>query len=301
MISCPSCKSEKNNLRAPYVYGGTSKHKFYECETCTLIYLYPKLTKEEESIFYAKEFEKFMEKRSGPEFDWTGPEKHIKSNQGNVSRRMKVIDKYLAKGSAVLEIGCSSGFMLKEFKKSTDCIIGIEPSNQFNEFLTKEGFKNYTSLEEMVKANGKLKFDLICHFFVLEHISDTAGFIKSKLEILKDDGVIIAEVPNGNDPLTSVYNIDAFEKFYWSIAHHYYFTPKSLGFILEQIDCEYEFILDQRYDLSNHLTWLEKGVPGGQGRFNNIFSDKTIESYKQDLINSKKCDTFFVLIRKRNK
>ena len=62
--------------------------------------------------------------------------------------------------------------------------------------------------------------------------------------------------------------------------------------------CNYEIIPEQRYDLSNHLVWMQKRKPGGQGYYKNIFSEDTIENYKKDLINSWHCDTMFIELRK---
>ncbi len=74
-----------------------------------------------------------------------------------------------------------------------------------------------------------------------------------------------------------------FENFYWSIAYHYYFFPESLSYIPDQLDCHYEFVPEHRYDLSNHLVWMQKSKPGGQGRHSAIFSKKTLEIYSKDL------------------
>ncbi|NOX16327.1 MAG: class I SAM-dependent methyltransferase, partial [Epsilonproteobacteria bacterium] len=145
--------------------------------------------------------------------------------------------------------------------------------------------------------NEKKKFDIIVHFFVFEHISNPFKFLKDTFEILSDNGVIIAEIPSSTDILTSIYNIPAFENFYWSIAHHYYYNPKSLKYILNILGYKYELIPEQRYDLSNHITWMMDGKPGGQKRFN-IFSANTLESYKTDLKKSWNCDTIILKIFK---
>ena len=110
---CRNCKAEKGKqiIRAEFVFGGRENHNFWECNECGLVYLYP-IPTEEEQIFYAKEFEKFMEKRSGSDRDWSGPEAHVKTNQDNVKRRMKFLDDHIQHGNNILEIGCSSGFML---------------------------------------------------------------------------------------------------------------------------------------------------------------------------------------------
>jgi len=294
---CNSSPSDQSVL-AEKVYGSINEHKFYHCSKCDLVYLWPVPSEREEQEFYANEFEKFMGKRSGHDCDWSGPEKHILSNRDNVKRRWEFLERYLAPGKNLLEIGCSSGFMMDAFKEAGLSVCGIEPSCGFSDFLRERGHEFYSSLDELKNKKLNKKFDIIVHFFVLEHIRDTTSFIKEQLDLLKSEGIIIAEVPCVNDPLTSLYNIPAFEEFYWSIAHHYYFSPKSISNILDKIECKYELLPEQRYDLSNHLMWMQEGKPGGQGYYNNIFSKETIENYKNDLKNNWICDTFFLYMWK---
>ena len=295
---CRSCGADHSHqvIRAKYVYGSKREHKFWHCSICDLVYLWPVPSIEDEKKFYASEFEEFMEKRSGRERDWSGPELHIKTNQDQVQRRLGLMESIIKPGLDVLEIGCSSGFMLDAFKAAGMHTTGIEPSGGFAGFLKERGHVVYKSIESLRLGEPERKFDIIAHFFVLEHIRDTKKFLNSQLELLSSGGLIIAEVPCVNDPLTSLYDIPAFEKFYWSIAHHYYFSPKSIAFILEQLDCRYKIIPEQRYDLSNHLVWMQEGKPGGQGRYSNIISAKTIDSYKRDLIDNWSCDTFFLYL-----
>lgn len=297
---CRSCGADasKQLVKADYVFGGGEVHKFWKCPECDLVYLWPTPSIEEEKKFYAQEFEKYMSTRSAQDRDWSGAEAHIKSNQDNLKRRLNFLKEEIKEGREVLEIGCSSGFMLEAFKKAGMSVFGIEPSEKFNTFLAERGYEIYKDLTQLKRSNPKQKFDLIVHFFVLEHIRNTKEFIDEQLNSLKPQGKIVAEVPCVNDPLTSLYRIPAFEKFYWSVAHHYYFSPKSLSFILDQLDCHYKFMPEQRYDLSNHLVWLQEGKPGGQGRYNSIFSKETLESYANDLKNKWMCDTFFVYIWK---
>lgn len=298
---CRLCNADEKyqTTRAEYVYGGGKERKFWECSKCSLVYMWPPLSLEDEKIFYAKEFEKFMSDRSGSDRNWSGPEAHILSNQDNIIRRWEFLKNFLNEGDDVLEVGCSSGFMLDDFKKKKMNAIGIEPSGGFGDFLTQKGHEHYLSLDALKEKKPNAKFDTILHFFVFEHIRDPFSFLQEQLKMLKPGGVIISEIPNVNDPLTSLYKIPAFEKFYWSIAHHYYYSPKSLTPIIEKLDCsKFEFKLEQRYDLSNHITWMQDGKPGGQGRYNHIFSERTINSYKQDLVKSSNCDTFFLYVWK---
>jgi len=298
---CRICTADadQQHLRAEYVFGSKTGHKFWQCKACGLVYLYPIPSQEEEDQFYAQEFEKFMENRSGSDRNWSGPEAHIKTNLDQAVRRWEFLKDYIEPAQEVLEIGCSSGFMMDDLKTRGINVVGIEPSGGFGDFLTNRGHEHYNSPEELLEKTPDRKFDMVMHFFVLEHIRDTKAFLESQLALLKPGGWIVAEVPNVNDPLTSVYKIPAFEKFYWSIAHHYYFNPASLTQVLETIDCnQYHFVNEQRYDLSNHITWLQDGKPGGQGRFDHIFSNETLHAYKQDLIKTDHCDTFFLYIQK---
>ena len=100
------------------------------------------------------------------------------------------------------------------------------------------------------------------------------------------------------DPLHSIYDIQAFERFYWSVAHPWYFSENSLNFLLKQIGLPYEILLDQRYDLSNHMVWARDGRPGGMGRFTDMLGVQLEEIYKQELIQIGKCDTLIGIIKK---
>jgi len=297
--SCRLCGASRESqiIRADTVFGGKAKHNFWQCRNCDAVYLYPVLSIEEETYFYKKEFEKFMSSRSGKERDWSNAEAHIQTNQDQVSRRWKFLSPFLEPGMDILEIGCSSGFMLDAFRKEGLHCVGVEPSGGFIEFLYSNGYESYQTLELLKKSHSGL-FDLVVHFFVFEHIRDPFQFLEENLNLLEPGGKIIAEIPCVNDPLTSLYTIPAFEKFYWSIAHHFYYSPKSLKYVLDKLDLKYEMIPEQRYDLSNHITWLMEGKPGGQGRFSHVFSQQLIEQYKKDLKKKWLCDTIFVVIDK---
>jgi SAM-dependent methyltransferase len=299
--STPVCRicgaGQHQHIRADHVFGGRQEHNFWHCGICEAVYLFPVPSEQEEARFYADEFEKFMAGRSGGERDWTGARQHVATNQDQVERRLPFLSPFLKQGKCLLEIGCSSGFMLQAFRERGVHCTGVEPSGVFFDFLCDEGYEVYRSIEE-VEGDAAHRFDLIVNFFVLEHIRNPYDFITRSLALLRDNGTFIAEIPCVNDPLTSVYNIPAFEKFYWSIAHHYYYSPKSLAFVLERLGVEYEMFPEQRYDLSNHIVWMTEGKPGGQGKYSHIFSRELNERYKADLKKSWNCDTIFLIINK---
>jgi SAM-dependent methyltransferase len=187
--------------------------------------------------------------------------------------------------------------MLFPFAEAGHDCVGVEPSGVFGEYVRGRGLTVYDSLDQLQRVNPKPQFDVILHFFVVEHIAELLEFFKVQLSLLKPGGKIIFEIPNAADPLYSVYDIPAFERFYWSVAHPWYFSEKSLHYLLNQLGRPYEIVRDQRYDLSNHMVWARDGRPGGMGRFTEALGSELEESYKQALIRSGKCDTLIGIIR----
>ena len=288
--------SEKLSVVTPHVYGGNPNQSFFGCGNCEAIFLYPPLGEEAEKSFYAAEFESFMQSRSGVSGGWDQAERHISVNEDNRLRRMNYVQPVLKNVKTILEVGCSSGFMLHPLLKQGYKCVGVEPSGVFSDYLTEIGVRCYRDVSEIT---GSEKFDLIMHFFVLEHVSDPVLFLKSQLSLLNPGGLLVFEIPNANDPLRTIYDIPEFERFYWSVAHHWYFTENSLKFVLDQLDCEYEIGLDQRYDISNHVVWARDRKPGGMGRFSDKLGKGLEENYKSKLIESGFCDTLYAIVRKQ--
>lgn len=301
--NCPLCFAglEKQAVITRHVYGGGLElsRAFFHCEACDVNYLYPGLTPGEEARFYAAEFENFMAGRSGSEGGWHKAEEHQIANQSTFERRIKYLSSNLPPRSSLLEVGCSSGFMLFPLQEAGHDCKGIEPSGAFSQFLKSRGLATYDSLEQLREQTPDAKFDVILHFFVLEHIAHPLEFLKTQISLLNSGGKIIFEIPNSADPLYTIYDILAFERFYWSIAHPWYFSEPSLHYLLKQLGQPYQILREQRYDLSNHLIWARDGLPGGMSRFTNILGLELEEYYKETLIRSGKCDTLVGIITKK--
>jgi len=299
---CQLCKAtvSHQHIVTSHVYGRAkdSGYAFYHCQSCDVRYQFPQLSSEEEEKFYANEFEKFMESRAGKTGGWQKAEEHVKANEDTRLRRMKYLEPHLKNKKNILEIGCSSGFMLYPLSKKGHNCIGIEPSGVFNNFVKSNELVVYDSTKKLVRDNPKIKFDLIMHFFVLEHIGNPINFFLEQLSLLKPNGKIIFEIPNAADPLYTIYDIPAFERFYWSLAHPWYFSHKSLEYLLNKLRRPFKIQLDQRYDLSNHMVWARDGVPGGMGKLTHLLGEELENDYKNNLIKIGKCDTLIGIISK---
>ena len=285
------------------VYEGEGRHKVYNCRKCDIRFLYPGLNAEDEKKFYAKEFEKFMVKRSASDAGWAKPEDHIAANQVQVVRRMSYLEGLLPKSKKVriLEVGCSSGFLMYPLAEKGHECIGIEPSGVFSEFVRNQGLACYENLEDMYEDGlGVNGFDLIMHFYVLEHIKELDQFLSEQFKLLNPGGYLVFEVPHALDALHSVYKISEYDKFIWVVSHRWYFTEPSLNFLLNRIvpDANINIQQDQRYDLSNHIVWARDGKPGGLGRFTDILGQEIEDLYRQSLINAGHGDTLTAIVQK---
>lgn len=300
-MHCPLCSSDHKaqEVVTPHVYGGRLGQAFFKCQICSVIYMHPGLAPEEEQKFYVAEFEKFMAGRAGTAGGWEKPERHVEMNTPNIKRRLLYILPRASKSARILEVGCSSGFMLYPLVEQGHTCIGVEPSGIFGEFVRSRGVPCYDSFDDYKRGpDAGVDLDVVMHFFVLEHVADPFEFLKGQIELLRPGGVLIFEIPNAADPLYSLYDIPEFERFYWSVAHHWYFTEESLRYLLDKIGLPYEILLDQRYDLSNHLTWARDGRPGGAGRFTEVLGQEIEDNYRQALIRARRCDTLVGVIRR---
>lgn len=248
--------------------------------------------------FYENEFDKWMAKRSADDdyTDWSEPAKQYEKMQAReMPLRGLWLERHAKKGDRVLEIGSSSGFTLS-FLRDLGCeTIGVEVSPEYARFANENGVKTYLSTEEL-DAAGEQPFDLVLHYYVLEHVADPVTFLTDCFRYVAPGGKMIFEVPSATDPLISLYKLSAFEEFYWWRAHHWYFTPKSLAHVLDRVDRRYEIHPGQRYDLSNHIHWMLIGKPGGMGRYRHVFSSETEHSYAEDLKRTWHCDHMVAVV-----
>jgi 2-polyprenyl-3-methyl-5-hydroxy-6-metoxy-1,4-benzoquinol methylase len=282
-----SAPAARQSVVAAEVYGDTAGRAVFSCATCDVRYLHPGLSPAEEAAFYAAEFESFMARRSG-NAAWDGPDRHIHANEDQRRRRMTHLAPLLKPRSRILEIGCSSGFMLYPLAADGHACTGIEPSGVFSDYVRSRGLPCHKSIDELGSAE---RFDLILHYYVMEHLADPVAFVRRQLTLLNPGGRIVFEVPNANDALTTIYQVTAYARFIWVVSHRWYFTEASLTRVRDAAGAAGDVRLDQRYDLSNHLVWLRDGKPGGMGRFTSVLGQAIEDEYRQALIRNRHCDT----------
>ena len=293
---CNLCESKNITVKADSVFGDESHKKaFYHCHNCDVVFQYPFFSKTEEDEFYKKSFEGYMSDRSGNSA-WLGADEHIESNQGTFLRRFDYLKDWINgfNEKEVLEIGCSSGFMLFPLAELGAKVNGIEPSAVFSEYLIHKEVNLYSDLKEVPDQS----MDIVMHFFVMEHITDIKTWLQEQYRILKPGGSIIIEVPSWDDPLHTVFNNSAFHQFYWSLVHPWYFNKASVVFLMDEMGfLDVEIVPYQRYGLKNHFNWAISNSPGMDESLVHITEDLD-KSYKKSLEAIEKTDTILIKINK---
>ena len=266
---CRLCGTGLDNLDVGtrHVYGGMPGQAYFHCTKCDFYFLHPTLSAEKTVSFFEGYYRDFMHHRAGEMAAWDDPLQHVVANASQLARRMKYLENYLPRADGrILEIGAASGFMLQQLQtKGFDCY-AVEPDQGFRSFMERGGIKTWPHQDALPSEIADQGFDLIMHFFVLDYVLDPTAFIKGQLKMLRPGGRLVFELSTPEDPLLSLYDVPAYERFFWSAEHTCYFTHASLSYFLETINQPFEVRRDQRYDLSNHMIWCRDGVPGGMAR-----------------------------------
>lgn len=168
---------------------------------------------------------------------------------------------YLGRDKSLLEVGCGDGTFLRMVRNDVGIVEGIELSPPQVERLRREGFTCYdTMLNEMPPPR---RYDIVCMFALLEHVPLVRSFLQALKSYIHQDTDIFIEVPNLNDALVSGYDVPEYRTFYYRPVHLYYYTPKSLGLLLDQAGFSYELRTVQQASITNHFHWMHnrRGQP----------------------------------------
>jgi trans-aconitate methyltransferase len=124
---------------------------------------------------------------------------------------------------AHLDIGCSTGTLLKTFKTHfNNQAIGVELDETHRAYAQSQGITAFSSLAEL-PGDCEKSFNLVSLIHVLEHLPDPVGTLKElRIRWLSADGWLLLEVPN-------LYCHDSFE-----VAHLTSFSPSTFTQVVRQ-------------------------------------------------------------------
>src|SRR6185503_1108064 len=213
-------------------FKGIEKLPLYQCPDTGLRFFHPS-SLSGDGDFYTK-----LENRSGYYDEWKWDYEtawpFIKSND------------------AVLDIGCGKGAFIAKLKKEKNCAVhGLELNPSAFQVLQKNGISSQMqTVEEHARSNSN-KYDVVCFFQVLEHISSVRSFLDSAIACLKPRGLLIAAVPN-NEPY-----LFGFNKYDWlNLPPHHmgWWNYDSLNKLADFFPITPEKIISAKFaDYNNYL------------------------------------------------
>jgi len=227
-IKCNLCSGEETIV----IQKAEELYSVVKCKSCGLVYVNPQPAQEELVNFYGEEYYR----------EWTERQRNVRIFLWR--KRLKDLEKYKGKkgeGEApvLLDVGCGNGDFL-ELAKETYQIHGTEISPFAVEYVkrnlgTKIHMGNLDKLNLLPNT-----YDVITIWHTLEHMPDPLENLKEAKRILKNDGLLIIEVPNMNAYIErAIYRIvkrkqERFFSIYDREPHLFHFTPSTLKDILKR-------------------------------------------------------------------
>ena len=169
-------------------FGTIDEIGFYHCADCDLKFFSPAIGGSERFYERLQKFDWYY-KDSKTEYDYA--RQFVKSSD------------------LLLEIGCGKGAFAQQI--STKTYVGLELSQKAIEAARENGVDaNRETIQDHAR-NHSAKYDVVCAFQVLEHITDTCSFIDASLTCLRRGGLLIYSVPSSDsfvsflsNPLTNM-------------------------------------------------------------------------------------------------
>lgn len=187
-VMCYNCGSEE--IISSFVI---DRFRHVRCKDCGMVYVSPRLRETiTHDLYNDKTYDESYKIKLIPSIDYRRNVLGVK--------KYKQIFEYFDKPGKVLDIGCGLGELLSKFQENNWDCTGIE----FNEFAAdyaRTSFNLNIVNKSIYEFDGTDKYDLIMLWGVLEHFYDPVKILKKINELLKDDGILVLEVPSGDSVL----------------------------------------------------------------------------------------------------
>ena len=137
-----------------------------------------------------------------------------------VARQIAFVESLGATGGRAFQMGCSNGYTLSAFRDRGWDVDGIDPSSAAADIARKlYGLTIRIGFFEDVALDST--YDLVIATHILEHLMDPVKSLRKMLGLLRDDGLMLVEVPCLTRP-------DLWPNGYFAFEHLQYFSEVSL-------------------------------------------------------------------------
>lgn len=191
-VKCYNCGS--GEISNSFV---VNRFRHVRCKKCTMVYANPRFKEKIAHNLYSED-------------DYAGfykikliPSIHYRRNVLAVNKYNQ-IKKYFSKPGKVLDIGSGLGEVLSVFQENKWICTGIE-FNKFAADHSREKFGLNIVNKSIYDFDSSEKYDVIMLWGVLEHLYDPLKILKKVYSLLKNDGLLVLEVPSADSVLVRYY------------------------------------------------------------------------------------------------
>ncbi|HEX6708142.1 MAG TPA: class I SAM-dependent methyltransferase [Albitalea sp.] len=241
---CMLCASETRlRLTMPLdakTFKATAHGQVYGCERCAFGFVHPRPTPAQTSSFY--ELDAYYT-QGASHMVATPPPGWLSRLRMNLAWRadrseslIDVMEQGLAPNSAVVDVGCGTGMLLRQLAERGHHATGVERdtsavSLRHHKVRVLEG-----SAEALPAALAPASCDALVFSHVLEHLVDPIAAVRRASALLKPGGLLFCEVPN-NESLIARQSGLAWE--HLDIPRHInFFTERSLAALVQDAGLE---------------------------------------------------------------
>ena len=161
-----------------------------KCRSCGLIFTNPRPRNAE--LNYFGDAEIFYNEAA---LIFKGKKSHHRDK--NYRYEVNQIKKIKQKGR-LLDVGTNMGFFLRIAREAGYETEGVEPSPALSKIACEQwGLKIHTCFLQNAPLTGK-SYDVITMIDVFENVTQPQEMLRKCAELLKDDGIVLIKVPNGD-------------------------------------------------------------------------------------------------------
>jgi ubiquinone/menaquinone biosynthesis C-methylase UbiE len=224
---CPLCAAVEASVELrPDKYNLTgAQYLVVRCQACDFLYTRPLPTVEELQALYSSEF--YGENKKASLLSWDSL--RLLLHQSVLRHRRKALLNRAP--GRVLDVGCGDGDFVAHLKPRGWEVHGVEFSDAGCRLARSKGVQTYQGeLADAKFPDGH--FDVVTIWHVMEHLPDPLAEVREVNRILRDDGLLVIEVPNIASPTFKICR-----ERWWLLdipRHLQHYTPASLEKLVQR-------------------------------------------------------------------
>jgi 2-polyprenyl-3-methyl-5-hydroxy-6-metoxy-1,4-benzoquinol methylase len=246
-------------------FGIPGQFTLHRCNSCGLLYLSPRPTRETISAYYPGEYSGH---KGAIEDEWFPIMRWIRRRK--LSKRRRLIEHFSSrKQGRVLDVGCATGLFLNEMAQAGWQAAGVELTASAVEYARRRFGLDVFEGTLGESPYEPASFDVITFWDVLEHTFSPTEELTIAARLLRPGGLLVLNVPNWNSVNRRLFGR------YWSgldaPRHLYVFTYQTLETLLSRagfsvidrrcfIPGYSSFVFSIQFWLGSRTPRLSKGV-----------------------------------------